>query len=136
MRISRGYAGGGMSGGTGTGEGAEGIFSFMSTLPPWLSTIITIGALILLAWVVGVIVGKLYASIKYPDPNKPSVFSAKQKVIFLGVAVAVVVLLYTTLTKTEDPSGGMLPSDGGPAIGGDSIGGGGPIKGGGMVIVG
>lgn len=131
MRISRGYIGGVPGGGAAAGEGGEGILSFMSTLPPWLSAIITIAALILLAWIAGVIVGKIYAGIKYPDPGKPSIFSAKQKVLFLGVAVAVIFLLFTTLSKTNDPQD-MLPSDD-PATGEYT---GGPIKGGGMVIAG
>ncbi len=118
MRMSRG-----MSGGEAMGEGAGGILSFMSTLPPWLSAIITIAGLILLAWIVGMILGKLYSGIKYPYPNKPSVFSAKQKVLFLGVAVAVVVLLFTTLLKPSEPTDGfpgdgasMGELDGGPGI--------------------
>jgi len=134
MRMSRGYIGGVSDGGSAAGESTGGILSFMSTLPPWLSAIITIAALILLAWIAGIIVGKIYAGIRYPDPGKPSIFSAKQKVLFLGVAVAVIFLLFTTLSKSNDPSGGMLPSD--EPTTGDYTGGDKPIDGGGIVIKG
>ncbi len=90
--------------------GVSGIIEFVNSLPPWLGTLVTIAAIMALAWVVGIIVGKVYSAIRYPDPDKVRVLNAPMRFVFLGVAVVMVILMYVTLTAEPDVED--MPVDG------------------------
>lgn len=102
------YYGGDYGGGYGSGynEGSSGVLSGITTLldslPTPVATIIVCAAVILLATLVGKIVARVFANIFYPDPEKPSIFTKKQKLMFLGgfcVAFAVIIFSLTYQPK-------------------------------------
>ncbi|MDD3193352.1 MAG: hypothetical protein PHE47_05795 [Oscillospiraceae bacterium] len=85
-----------------------------------------IGSGLLGSLVVGLVIGRIVAGIKYPNPDKPHIFTPKQSVIILiGVLVAVALIafaiLYQPKPKTDDSlSPGMddmMDPDGGAADG-------------------
>lgn len=55
----------------------------IAQLPFWAQTLISIAAVIIAAAIAGMIVGKLYAMVKYPDPESNSPVSPKIKVAFI-----------------------------------------------------
>ncbi len=57
------------------------------------------------AAIVGVILGKLYASVRYPDPEKHSTLNPKLKVAFLCLLAAGGVWLYMTLSGPSGEEG-------------------------------
>lgn len=86
------------------------IAQLMAGLPAWASALLLTLAVIAAAALVGMIVGRLYASIRYPDPEKQSVISPKIKVLFLCILAACGVWLYSALNPKDDEA---LPVDGG-----------------------
>ena len=79
-----------------------------------VSTILKYIAFTLLGGIVlGIIGGKIYASFKYPDPNKRSVLSNKMKLILSGVMVVAIGLIVFALTFKPAPKvDDSLPVDG------------------------
>ena len=76
--------------------------------------VIAAGVILLAIGRVGFIGGKIIGSILYPDPDKPSILSKKQKFAVLGgvvaaIAVTLFALTYTPLVDTGDDA---LPVDG------------------------
>ena len=54
-----------------------------------------IGGGLLGSLIVGLIIGRIVAGIKYPNPDKPHIFTPKQSVIILvGVVVAVALIVF------------------------------------------
>ena len=57
-----------------------------------------IGGGLLGSLIVGLIIGRIVAGIKYPNPDKPHIFTPKQSVIILvGVVVAVALIVFAML---------------------------------------
>ncbi len=113
--------GGGGMGGTGgmdgmsDGAGGNFITNYLETLPPWASALVYTLAILLAAWIVGIILGKAYASIRFPDPEKHSVLSPKMKAVFLALIVVVSLVLYRSIAKQDEPAAG--PDGGIPSMG-------------------
>ena len=80
-----------MDAAAGGGGVIESLKAKLSFLPGWAS--------ILVGWIGGKIIG----SILYPDPEKQSILSKKQKFLVLGGAVAAVALTIFALTYTPAP---------------------------------
>lgn len=98
--------GGGVSGGMdGAGMGEQGniISQLLAKLPEPAQVLVQILLVVAAAAIVGFIIGKLYAMIKYPDPEKQHIISPKLKVLFICILAACCVWLYTTMTRKEAP---------------------------------
>lgn len=93
----------GMAGDMAGVEEKQGLAKLVADLPMWAQTIISILVVVAVAAVVGYIVGKMYSSIKYPDPEKQSVISPKIKVAFICILALCCFWLYTTMMKQKDP---------------------------------
>lgn len=79
------------------------LMSFFHKLPLWGQGILVAVLVIALAWIAGIIIGKLYASVKYPDPEKPSLINPLLKI---GLGAAVVICgfwIYSSFTKPDVP---------------------------------
>ena len=64
-------------------ESSSKLSAFIAELPFWAQTLISIAVIIVVAAIAGMIVGKLYAMVKYPDPDSNSPVSPKIKVAFI-----------------------------------------------------
>lgn len=97
MVVAGGYAGGGYEGGSsGGGMGGEEsgmISTLMSTMPSWLQVAVTAAAVILGSLLLGWVIGQVVGRVMYPDPNKPSVLNKKERIIYIGVLAAAMVLI-------------------------------------------
>ena len=95
----------------------------------WMNFALIAGGL-LESLVVGLIVGRVVAGIKYPNPDKPHIFTPKQSAILLvAVLVAIALVIFAILyqpkpqTAGDDPlvgTDGMMGPDGmmnDPAVG-------------------
>lgn len=106
-------AGGGYGGDVVSEQEPGAVSQLLAGLPAWASALlVTVGVLIAAA-VVGMIIGKMYASIRYPDPEKQGILSPKIKVLFLCILAACAFWLYSALTKQDDevlPVGGESSS--------------------------
>ena len=72
-----------------------------------------IGGGLLGSLIVGLIIGRIVAGIKYPNPDKPHIFTPKQSVIILvGVVVAVALIVFAVLYQPKPKNGGedLMPS--------------------------
>lgn len=109
------YTDTGMMGMTGGSGGLiDSLKAKLSFLPEPVAILVIAAGVILLAMLVGFIGGKIIGSILYPDPDKPSILSKKQKFAVLGgvvaaIAVTLFALTYTPLVDTGDDA---LPVDG------------------------
>jgi len=56
----------------------------------------------------GAIGGFIYAGIKYPNPNKKALFTAKQKIIFMVIGVISVALIVFAFAKKPKDNGDMM----------------------------
>lgn len=117
MVVMGGGGMGGMGGMDGMSDGTGGNFitNYLDTLPPWASALVYTLAILLAAWIAGIILGKIYASIRFPDPEKHSVLSPKMKAIFLALIVVVSFILYRSIAKQDEPVAG--PDGGIPSMG-------------------
>ena len=52
----------------------------------------------------GQALGRLYASVRYPDPEKNSAISPKLRVLFLAVLLVCGFWLYRSMTKKDEPA--------------------------------
>ena len=107
---------GGYDGMSGTGvEGGmlDGIKSVLATFPTWLSTLIIAVVILGLAALVGMIIGKIVGNILYPDPEKQSILSRRQKLVCLGMLVAAfAVAIFALVYEPQPQMGEELPVDG------------------------
>ena len=102
----------GMTGGS--GGLIDSLKAKLSFLPEPVAILAIAAGVILLAMLVGFIGGKIIGSILYPDPDKPSILSKKQKFAVLGgvVAAIAVTLFALTYTPPVDTGDDALPVDG------------------------
>lgn len=111
------------------------ITQLLESMPDWLSSLVITLAVLAIAALAGVVLGRVYSWIRYPNPEKPSMFNWKQKVVFLAVLVIGVGFLYYSIFVPEpDPT---LPDEGGSISGemsGEPSADGGSTNGGGMII--
>ena len=109
------YTDTGMMGMTGGSGGLiDSLKAKLSFLPEPVAILAIAAGVILLAMLVGFIGGKIIGSILYPDPDKPSILSKKQKFAVLGgvVAAIAVTLFALTYTPPVDTGDDALPVDG------------------------
>lgn len=109
------YTDTGMMGMTGGSGGLiDSLKAKLSFLPEPVAILVIAAGVILLAMLVGFIGGKIIGSILYPDPDKPSILSKKQKFAVLGGVVAAigVTLFALTYTPPVDTGDDALPVDG------------------------
>ncbi len=90
--------------GAAMGEKGNMLSQLVDKLPAPVQVLLHILLVVAVAAVVGMIVGKMYASIKYPDPEKHHIISPKLKVLFICILAACCVWLYTTMTREEPPA--------------------------------
>ncbi len=72
-----------------------------------------IGGGLLGSLVVGLLIGRIVAGIKYPNPDKPHIFTPKQSIIILaGVLIAIALIVFAILYQPKPKNGGedLLPS--------------------------
>ena len=109
------YTDTGMMGMTGGSGGLiDSLKAKLSFLPEPVAILVIAAGVILLAMLVGFIGGKIIGSILYPDPDKPSILSKKQKFAVLGGVVAAIAVSLFALTYTPpvDTGDDALPVDG------------------------
>ena len=81
------------------------IAQFMAKLPTELQVVLNILAVVVIAAIVGKIIGNMYSSVKYPDPEKNPIISPKLRVLFTCILAACCIWLFATMTQknTETP---------------------------------
>ena len=79
------------------------LLQMIEELPFWAQSILGIIAVVIAAAIAGMIVGKLYAMVKYPDPEKQSAISPKIKVAFIVLLAACCWWLYSTMMEENKP---------------------------------
>ena len=112
MRVSMGRSvqvGGGGGGDMAMMYEDMGAAGLLANLPLWLQGLIITLLVIIIAAIVGWIIGKMYASVKYPDPEKQSVIPPILKIVFLVVLIGCGAWLYSSLTGPKDNT---IPVDG------------------------
>lgn len=92
-----------MDGTTGIQEQGNLFSQLIAKLPAPVQVLLHVFIVVVVAAFIGMIVGKMYASIKYPDPEKHYIISPKLKVVFLCILAACCFWLYTTMTREEPP---------------------------------
>ena len=95
MRMSRGM-GTGVAASSDVADGSK-FTEIISELPLWAQSLISILLVIAVAAVVGMIIGKLYAMVKYPDPESNSAVSPKIKVAFICLLALCCWWLFSTM---------------------------------------
>ena len=102
-----GYGDMGMMGVSTAGTGLiDSLKTKLSFLPEWAAILVIAVLVILAAMLVGWIGGKIIGSILYPDPDKQSILSKKQKFMVLGGAIAAIALTIFALPYTPAPDTG------------------------------
>ena len=116
MRVSRGM---GMGSAAAEVSGGSKFAELLSELPLWAQSLISILLVIAVAAVAGMVIGKLYAMVKYPDPESNSAVSPKIKVAFICLLALCCWWLFVTMTE-EQKAGELPPEDQLPAVMGGS----------------
>lgn len=85
-------------------EDKSSIFDMIEKLPLWAQTIVGILFLIAASAIVGHIVGRMYAMVRYPDPEKQGVVHPVIKLIFICLLAGCCAWLYMTAMKQNEPA--------------------------------
>lgn len=99
-------------------EEKKSLLDMVEKLPFWAQTILGMLVLIAAAAVVGHIIGRMYAMVRYPDPEKQGVVHPVIKLAFICLLAGCCFWLYTTAMKQNesaednDIQGGMADSGG------------------------
>lgn len=80
------------------------ILEAFEKLPLWAQTIASILLLIAAAAIVGHIIGRMYAMVRYPDPEKQGVVHPVIKLIFICLLAGCCVWLFMTAMKQKQPA--------------------------------
>lgn len=100
-----GYTDYGMDGAQSKSGIADAIKTLLDGLPTPLATLIVTVVVLLAAWLVGLLLARVFGNIFYPDPEKPSIFSKTQKLLFLGGFCFAFGLVVFSLTYTPKQLG-------------------------------
>ena len=98
MRVSRGM---GMGSAAAEVSGGSKFAELLSELPLWAQSLISILLVIAVAAVAGMVIGKLYAMVKYPDPESNSAVSPKIKVAFICLLALCCWWLFSTMMDEQ-----------------------------------
>ncbi len=79
------------------------LVQMIEELPFWAQSILSILAVVIAAAIVGAVIGKLYAMVKYPDPEKHSAVSPKIKVAFIVLLALCCWWLFSTMMEENEP---------------------------------
>mgnify|MGYP006970864643 CR=1 FL=1 len=84
------------------GESSNPLVQFYLSLPLWGQALVRTFGVILAAAVLGMLVGKFYASVRYPDPEKTGALSPKVRAVFLVVLLLCGIWLYRSITHPPE----------------------------------
>lgn len=115
MGIAVRPAGGGMVGGGGGGameamggESTNAVLAFIAGLPAWAQAIINILIVAAAAAIIGMVIGKMYASVRYPDPEKHHLVHPVVRLVFICLIAACSIWLFVSMTKQPEPDDALL----------------------------
>ena len=90
------------------------LVQMIEELPFWAQSLLSIAAVVVMAAIAGMIIGRLYAMVKYPDPEKHSAVSPKIKVAFIVLLALCCWWLYSTMMEENKPKDDIAGND--PAV--------------------
>ena len=131
----------GMDASMGEGSGLfDGIKNWLMGLPVWASSLIMTAVVVVAAALIGMIIGNMYSSVKYPNPEKQGALNPIVRIVFIVLILGCSVWLYFTfnpIERAEEPTEGEDSSyvNGGLEDGGEAVNGGTDNAGGGGVAV-
>lgn len=105
MGVAVSYPGGRMGGGGGGGMDAMGgentnaVFAFIAGLPAWAQAVINILIVVAAAAIIGMVIGKMYASVRYPDPEKHHLIHPVLRLVFICLIAACCVWLFALMIR-------------------------------------
>lgn len=85
-------------------EEKKSLLDMIEKLPFWAQTILSILVIIAVAAVAGHIVGRMYAMVRYPDPEKQGVVHPVIKLVFICLLAGCCVWLYMLTMKQNEPN--------------------------------
>ena len=84
-------------------EEKKSLLDMIEKLPFWAQTILSILVIIAAAAVAGHIVGRMYAMVRYPDPEKQGVVHPVIKLVFICLLAGCCIWLYVITMQQNEP---------------------------------
>ena len=84
-------------------EEKKSLLDMIEKLPFWAQTILSILVIIAVAAVAGHIVGRMYAMVRYPDPEKQGVVHPVIKLAFICLLAGCCIWLYVITMQQNEP---------------------------------